>query len=121
MIANAVFIWCASEWRCTLPINKEHEVMTGSVPTIALTSISPSLRHPSATAVVIGPRQTRKPVVATIAAAWQHLQLIDRIWRERRLLAGLSDHALKDIGLNRADVEREISRSPFDLPRHRNR
>jgi uncharacterized protein YjiS (DUF1127 family) len=32
--------------------------------------------------------------------------------RERNHLAGLSDDALKDIGLSRADVERE-SRKPF--------
>ena len=28
-------------------------------------------------------------------------------WQERQVLAGLSDDALKDIGLRRADVERE--------------
>lgn len=28
-------------------------------------------------------------------------------WHERQLLARLSDDALKDIGLNRADVEQE--------------
>lgn len=28
-------------------------------------------------------------------------------WHERQLLANLSDDALKDIGLNRADVEQE--------------
>ncbi len=28
-------------------------------------------------------------------------------WHERQLLAALSDDALKDIGLNRADVQRE--------------
>ncbi|ROM50558.1 hypothetical protein BK648_10435 [Pseudomonas poae] len=34
-------------------------------------------------------------------ARWQVL------YRERQLLASLSDDALKDIGLNRADVEQE--------------
>nr|WP_236620547.1 DUF1127 domain-containing protein [uncultured Pseudomonas sp.] len=32
--------------------------------------------------------------------------------RQRRLLAGLSDEALKDIGLSRADIQEEIER-PF--------
>ncbi len=30
--------------------------------------------------------------------------------RQRRDLAALSDHALRDIGLNRVDVEREVSK-----------
>lgn len=36
-----------------------------------------------------------------VMSRWQVLH------HERRLLASLSDDALKDIGLNRADVERE--------------
>lgn len=36
--------------------------------------------------------------------------------RERVELASMSDEALKDIGLSRADVEREISRSFWDDP-----
>ena len=35
--------------------------------------------------------------------------------RERRRLAQLSDHMLKDIGLSRADLENEISK-PFWRP-----
>ena len=37
-----------------------------------------------------------------------------RIARERRNLAALSEHSLKDIGLSRADVEYELRR-PFWL------
>ncbi len=37
-------------------------------------------------------------------------------YRERRQLLALSDATLKDIGVSRADAEREASRSFWDLP-----
>lgn len=37
-----------------------------------------------------------------------------RVRRERRLLAGLSDHMLRDIGLSRAEVMREAARPFWD-------
>jgi uncharacterized protein YjiS (DUF1127 family) len=36
---------------------------------------------------------------------------------QRRRLGELTDHQLKDIGLSRADVERERRRWPWDGPR----
>ncbi|OLF52821.1 DUF1127 domain-containing protein [Pseudomonas chlororaphis] len=39
--------------------------------------------------------------------------------RERVMLAGMSDEALKDIGLSRADVERETVRPFWDDPMHK--
>ncbi|MNF98717.1 hypothetical protein D3C84_815880 [compost metagenome] len=39
--------------------------------------------------------------------------------RERELLAGMSDEALKDIGLSRADVEHETVRPFWDDPMHK--
>jgi len=42
-----------------------------------------------------------------------------RVYRERRALLALSDHALKDIGLSRADAYREASRPIWDLPENR--
>jgi len=39
--------------------------------------------------------------------------------RERELLAGMSDEALKDIGLSRADVEHEVVRPFWDDPMHK--
>ncbi|AIS11945.1 DUF1127 domain-containing protein [Pseudomonas chlororaphis] len=39
--------------------------------------------------------------------------------RERIMLAGMSDEALKDIGLSRADVERETVRPFWDDPMHK--
>lgn len=52
-------------------------------------------------------------------------QLLQRIarWhelhRERVMLAGMSDEALKDIGLSRADVEYEAVRPFWDDPMHK--
>jgi uncharacterized protein YjiS (DUF1127 family) len=87
--------------------------MTGSVPAIAQSAFSQ--RNQSVTVGCAVPRTMRK----ALAAKWAHLQFAMRIARERRMLASLDDAALKDIGLNRGDVEREISRSPMDLPRRR--
>lgn len=42
-----------------------------------------------------------------------------RVYRERRALLALSDHALKDIGLSRADAYREASRPLWDIPENR--
>ncbi|MCU0071604.1 DUF1127 domain-containing protein [Pseudomonas koreensis] len=39
--------------------------------------------------------------------------------RERELLASLSDEALKDIGVSRADVEHESVRPFWDDPMHK--
>lgn len=47
---------------------------------------------------------------------------ISRWWqlhRERQLLAGLSDDALKDIGLSRADIQQETERPFWDDPMKR--
>jgi uncharacterized protein YjiS (DUF1127 family) len=103
---------------------KEHEVMTGSVPSIALPPISRSsqpTRSMASGSALKRQHGARKSVVATVWAAWAHLRFINRVWRERRMLASLDDRALKDIGLNRADVEREVGRSLLDLPKRRNR
>jgi uncharacterized protein YjiS (DUF1127 family) len=99
--------------------------MTGSVPSISLpiqsksgsaTPVRLGRMTPTGAAVVNG---QIKPVAFAVISAWHRLRYINRIWRERRLLATLDDRALKDIGLNRADVVRETSRSPIDLPQCR--
>jgi uncharacterized protein YjiS (DUF1127 family) len=98
--------------------------MTGSVPSIALTSISHSCPTAGHAGVSVNPpahRGTRKPGGVDVTAAWAKLRFINRIMRERRMLASLDENALKDIGLNRADVEREVGRSMLDLPSRRNR
>ncbi|MCF7202239.1 DUF1127 domain-containing protein [Pseudomonas oligotrophica] len=53
------------------------------------------------------PRLSVRPLLARLRH-WRTLA------RQRRQLAALDLHALKDIGLSRADVEREISRPFWD-------
>jgi uncharacterized protein YjiS (DUF1127 family) len=42
-----------------------------------------------------------------------------QVRRERRMLAGLSDGMLKDLGLTRSDVDRETGRALWDVPAER--
>lgn len=71
-----------------------------------------------ASARILASRPVSPGRPATVAAgerlAWAYEQLL--VWlersRQRRHLAMLSDHMLKDIGLTRADVEAETSK-PF--------
>jgi uncharacterized protein YjiS (DUF1127 family) len=51
------------------------------------------------------------------AVTW--IEAAFRTLRERRQLMALDDHALKDIGLSRADAHREWCRPFWDLPRAR--
>lgn len=66
--------------------------------------------------------QSLVPPARAASAPGRLVRLLDRllhafrIGRERRLLAGLDDAALKDIGLSRADVARECRRALWDLP-----
>ena len=47
------------------------------------------------------------------------IELALQVRRERRMLAGLGDGMLKDIGLTRADVDRETHRALWDVPADR--
>lgn len=62
------------------------------------------------------------PAAPSLAGLWDGLR---RAWvahRTRRQLRELDDHLLRDLGLSRADVAREMSRAPWDLdPVHRGR
>ena len=66
------------------------------------------------TTATCAPRGTSPAIVAA--------QLLSRalLWlevrRQRRQLQGLSDAMLRDIGLSRADAERESTRPFWDLP-----
>lgn len=44
------------------------------------------------------------------------LELMWQIHRERSMLQRLDDHMLKDLGLDRGQVETEAARSFFDVP-----
>ncbi|CUI77665.1 DUF1127 domain-containing protein [Cognatishimia activa] len=47
--------------------------------------------------------------------SWQDLV---ELRRQRKVLGKLTDRELRDIGLTPYDVEREVSRSFFDVPSH---
>ena len=49
----------------------------------------------------------RRPVPSKLSKSIDVLLLWLQRWRERRMLAELSDHMLKDIGVSRADIDVE--------------
>lgn len=49
----------------------------------------------------------------------RRLPVAYRIYLERRALLALNDHALKDLGLSRADAYNEASRPFWEIPRNR--
>ncbi len=51
-----------------------------------------------------------------ISRAFLTLERALTVWRERRMLLELNDHALKDLGIGRGDAYAEASRSIWDLP-----
>lgn len=82
-------------------------------------SLTPSLPV-RASVVNDAPRSPCAPsrpraVAATVLLLWDGLRRLRMTWREwsqnarsRRQLATLPDHLLKDVGLNRCDVDREV-------------
>ncbi len=50
---------------------------------------------------------------------WEKVSGWYEVRRERELLASMSDEALKDMGLSRADVEHEVARPFWDDPMHK--
>ena len=53
---------------------------------------------------------------ALVEAIWHQLKRWHELARQRRHLASLSDAALKDIGLSRADALQEVERPFWDDP-----
>jgi uncharacterized protein YjiS (DUF1127 family) len=51
--------------------------------------------------------------------AYRYVALVLAVARERRELAALDDRMLKDIGMSRSLVEREVVRRVLDVPEHR--
>ena len=70
--------------------------MTGSVPAVARNGAR-------------GPYKTLFARLSTLLS----------VWEERRRLASLDERSLQDLGLSAADVERESTRSFFDVPASR--
>jgi len=73
------------------------------------------------TAITAHPAQARDrhSLTATVVQGLADLLTTLDLWqqrvRQRRALARLSDYNLKDVGLSRADVEREVTK-PFWRP-----
>ncbi len=55
----------------------------------------------------------------SLRALWRQVVRWHELAQERRMLAGLSDSALHDLGLSRADVEHEAVRPFWDDPMHK--
>jgi len=47
---------------------------------------------------------------------WRRVGQALGVWRQRRSLAQLDDHLLTDLGLTRAEAEREARRAIWDAP-----
>ncbi|MCJ7960382.1 MAG: DUF1127 domain-containing protein [Pseudomonas sp.] len=59
----------------------------------------------------------RRPFQAlSLRALWRKVARWHTLAKERRMLAGLSDSALHDLGLSRADVKHEAIRPFWDDP-----
>ena len=75
--------------------------MRTSVPTVTRLPISQTSR-----------RKGLSDVIVRMETMWQ-------IFRERQALRSMDDHMLKDLGLDRGQVEKEVNRSFFDVPDQR--
>jgi uncharacterized protein YjiS (DUF1127 family) len=78
--------------------------------------------EPVMTNIVLARTRTRPGSVRfgrRFAQLFLSIELALQVRRERRMLAGLSDGMLKDVGLTRADVQRETGRALWDLPAER--
>lgn len=62
----------------------------------------------------------RRSLVMVLRAVMRQIARWHALHRQRQHLASLSDFALKDIGLSRADIEPEVNRPFWDDPLHRN-
>ena len=61
------------------------------------------------------PFQPRRPAVDAVLGSLRWLEKVMTARRQRRSLLALDDVTLKDIGLSRADAEREASRRFWDV------
>jgi len=73
-----------------------------------------SFTSPHSVTTELGLRTTK-----SARSIWQRLRTTFLVMSERRALAGLSDEALKDIGVDRGQANREASRPVWDMPANR--
>lgn len=64
----------------------------------------------------VSARDVATGIVRRFTQAWSILELSLSVSRQRRQLAGLSNEALKDLGLTRSDAHREARRHFWDVP-----
>ncbi len=62
---------------------------------------------------------SNNPVLRLVTVWLARLKLARTVYSERRALEKLSDHALKDLGITRAEAELESRRASYDLPEYR--
>ncbi len=60
-----------------------------------------------------------RAVYTRVVALVRWLELVDQVRRERRMLAGMGERQLGDLGINQATAENESARGAFDLPEER--
>ncbi|AQX62239.1 DUF1127 domain-containing protein [Pseudomonas syringae pv. actinidiae] len=68
-------------------------------------------------ACAVDSRPARHVQVGSVLISMKrHIQRWLELHRQRRLLAQMSDGALKDLGLSRADIQQEVERPFWDDP-----
>ena len=53
-----------------------------------------------------------------IKTIFANLLKFEALWRQRQKLSQLDDAALRDMGISRADAQREARRVAWDVPSH---
>ena len=69
--------------------------------------------------VLVARSSLLSPLGKTLQSMKNHVLRWQELRRQRRLLAQLSDGALKDLGLSRADIQQETERPFWDDPMSR--
>jgi uncharacterized protein YjiS (DUF1127 family) len=77
------------------------------------------MKDQQAYAVVAGGARWQLRVARWLPLAWRQLRRWQQLAAQRRQLASLSDAALKDLGISRADAYQEAERPFWDDPLRR--
>jgi uncharacterized protein YjiS (DUF1127 family) len=65
-----------------------------------------------------GPERGLESFGQRIGRLLDAIELAIQVRRERRMLLGLNDHALKDLGLDRGNAYAEATRACWDISAH---